>query len=349
MNDEATLNPGCVVTIKEVAQRAGVSTATVSRVLSGSAGVRDALRARVLEATQSLAYRPNRAARNLRVGSSRAVGVLIPDVENPFYTSVVCGIEEVLKETDYSLILANYNENPEQEARRLDLFRAEAVRGLIFSASRSPAARYAEFQRAGLAMVAVSRLQRGLQIDQVMVANREGAYTATLHLIQHGHQRIGFINGPLVFTTARDRQSGYDDALREANLPMDGNLVIHCDFRQEAGRAALNQLLGMADAPKAVFTASNLLTLGALQAIHERNLDIPSQIAIVGFDEMPWAMSLRPPLTTVEQPAFEVGRTAAQLLMERINQPSLPPRRVVLGTRLIVRSSCGAEREASAA
>ena len=223
------------------------------------------------------------------------------------------------------------------------MFRAETIRGLIFSASRSPSAWYAELQRAGLAMVAVSRLQKGLQIDHVMVANRDGAYTATVHLIQHGHQRIGFINGPLVFTTARDRQSGYDDALREANLPMDGNLVVHCDFRQEAGRAALNQLLDLPDAPKAVFTASNLLTLGALQAIHERDLDIPGQIAIVGFDEMPWAMSLRPPLTTVEQPAFEVGRTAAQLLIERINKPSLPPRRVVLGTRLIVRSSCGAE------
>lgn len=331
------------VTVKEVAERAAVSTATVSRVLSGSAGVRDPLKKRVLDAVRLLAYRPNRAARNLRVGSSRAVGVLIPDVENPFYTSVVCGIEDVLKETDYSLILANYNENPEQEARRLDCFRAEGIRGLIFSASRSPSTRYVELQRAGLAMVAVSRLQKGLQIDHVMVANRDGAYAATAHLIRHGHKRVGIINGPLVLTTARDRQSGYDDALREAGLPVDEKFVVHCDFRQEAGRAAMNQLLDLPDAPTAVFAASNLLTLGALQAIHERDLDIPGQIAILGFDEMPWAMSLRPPLTTVEQPAFELGRTAAQLLLERINKPALPPRRVILGTRLIVRSSCGAE------
>jgi len=341
--DNSAKAPSSAPTVKEVAQRAGVSTATVSRVLSGSAGVREPLRTRVLEVARSLAYRPNRAARDLRVRSSRAVGVLIPDIENPFFTSVVCGIEDVLRKTDYSLLLANYNEDPDQESRRLEVFRAEGVCGLIFAASRVPSPLYAELGKAGLALVAVSRLLSRVRIDQVTVANRDGAHAATTHLIQLRHQRIAIINGPLVLTTARDRQTGYEDALREAGLPVDENLIVHCDFRQAAGYSAMLQLLNLAAPPTAVFAASNLLTLGALQAIHERHLEIPGQMAIVGFDEMPWAISLRPPLTTIAQPAYEVGRTAAELLLARVREPALPSRQVVLDTRLIVRSSCGFE------
>lgn len=330
-------------TVKEVAQRAGVSTATVSRALSGSAGVRESVRSHILEIARALSYRPNRAARDLRVRSSRAVGVLIPDIENPFFTSLVCGIEDVLGKTDYSLLLASYNEDPDQESRRLEVFRADGVSGLIFAASRAPSGLYAELGKAGMALVGVSRDVARLRIDQVTVANQEGARTATSHLIQLGHKRIAIINGPLVFTTARDRQAGYEDALRDAGIALDENLVFHGAFKQPAGYSAMRQLLELADPPTAVFAGSNLLTLGALQAIHERHLAIPDEIAIVGFDEMPWAMSLRPPLTTVAQPAFDVGRTAAELLLARVREPALPRRRVVLETRLIVRSSCGFE------
>jgi len=335
-------------TVKNVADRAGVSTATVSRALSGASSVREPLRSRVLKAAQSLNYRPNRAARDLRVRSSRAIGVLIPDIENPFFTSVVCGIEDVLQKTDYSLLLANYNEDPEQELRRLEVLRAEGIRGLVFAASRAPSALYAELEQAGVALVAVSRVPPRLRIDQVTVANREGAHAATTHLARLGHRRIACINGPLVFTTARERQLGYEEALQQASLEVDASLIVHGDFRQAAGHAAMQQLLVLASPPTAVFAASNLLTLGALQAIHERALEIPQDIAIVGFDDMPWAISLRPPLTAVAQPAFDAGRTAAELLLARVREPSLPCREVVLETRLIVRSSCGFEKSGSA-
>jgi LacI family transcriptional regulator/LacI family repressor for deo operon, udp, cdd, tsx, nupC, and nupG len=162
-------------------------------------------------------------------------------------------------------------------------------------------------------------------------------------LIRLGHKRIAIINGPLVFTTALDRQAGYEDALRETGMTVEEGLIVHCAFKQSAGYFAMRQLLELADRPTAVFAASNLLTLGALQAVHECNLAIPDEMAIVGFDEMPWAMSLRPPLTTVAQPAFEVGRTAAELLLARVREPSMPRRQVVLETRLIIRSSCGSQ------
>jgi DNA-binding LacI/PurR family transcriptional regulator len=335
--------PPLVATVKEVAKRAGVSTATVSRVLSGAGGVGDLRRSRVLDAARSLAYRPNRAARDLRVGSSRTVGVLIPNIENPFYTSVFCGIEDALRETDYSLLLANYNENPDLEARRLEVFRAEGVRGLIFAPSRAPSPLYAELGHTGIALVAVSRVPGPLRVDQVTVANRDGAYIATTHLIRLGYERIALIDGPLALSSARDQQAGYEDALREAGLPLDESLIMHGEFRHATGHSAMQHLLDMACPPRAVFAASNLLTLGALQAIHERGLDIPSQIAIVGFDLMPLAISLRPPLTMVAPPAFEVGRVAAELLLERVQKPRIPYRQVMLATQLIIRSSCGSE------
>jgi DNA-binding LacI/PurR family transcriptional regulator len=270
--------------------------------------------------------------------------VLIPDIENPFFTSLVCGIEDVLGKSDYSLLLASYNEDPDQEERRLQVFRAEAVRGLIFAASLAPSRLYAELGKGGMALVAVSRDIARLPVDQVTVANQEGAHEATSHLIRLGHKRIAMINGPLALTTARDRRAGYEQALREAGLALDESLVIHAAFKQTGGYSAMRQLLASPVPPTAVFAGSNLLTLGALQAIHELHLAIPKDVAIVGFDEMPWAMSLRPPLTTVAQPAFDVGRTAAELLLSRVREPALPRRQVVLETKLIVRSSCGAEK-----
>jgi LacI family transcriptional regulator len=270
--------------------------------------------------------------------------VLIPDIENPFFTSLVCGIEDVLGKTDFSLLLASYNEDPDQEERRLEVFRAEDVRGLIFAASSAPSRLYAELGKAGMALVAVSRDVSRLPVDQVTVANQEGAHAATSHLIQLSHKRIAMINGPLALTTARDRQAGYEQALREAGMALDESLVIHSVFKQSGGYLATRQLLSSPVPPTAVFAGSNLLTLGALQAIHELQLAIPKDIAIVGFDEMPWAMSLRPPLTTVAQPAFDVGRTAAELLLARVREPALPRRQVVLETKLIVRSSCGFEK-----
>jgi len=333
--------PQRAATVKDVAELAGVSTATVSRALSGLPGVREPLRGNVLDAARRLGYQPNRAARDLRARSNRTIGVLIPDIENPFFTSVVRGIEETLQATGYTLLLANYNEDPEREAAHLATFRAGGVGGLLFAASREPAPLYEQFADSGIPMVAVSRAHKKLRVDQVTVDNRDGAQNATAHLIGRGHKRIALITGPAELNTARERRLGYEDALREAGVAMDERMIVHCDFRQSSGHEAMLRLLGASLRPTAVFAASNLLTLGALQAIHESELDIPTQIAVIGFDEMAWAMSLRPPLTTVAQPALDVGRTAAELLLDRIRKPDQPRKQMVLETTLIVRASSG--------
>lgn len=330
-----------VATIKEVARLAGVSTATVSRVFSGGSAVGEDLRLKVRKAAESLNYRPNKLARNLRTRRTQTVGVVIPDIENPFFTSVVCGIEDVLRGAEYSLLLANSNEDTARERRNVEALQAEAISGMIFTPSGNETGLYKDLSSIGMPLVAISRQVPNLDVDCVLVSNREGARQACAHLAELGHDRIALISGPAAISTARERRKGYEQALKAAGIAIASELMQYADFRQAGGYEAMKKLLGLDNPPTAVFTGSNLMTLGALQAIHEARLRIPEDIAIVGFDDMPWALSLQPPLTVVAQPAFDVGVTAARLLLERIAEPSLPPRKITLKTRLILRASAG--------
>ena len=337
---------GAVPTVKQVAAAAGVSTATVSRVMAGLAGVRPDVRERVQEAARALRYQPNRVARNLRVRTTRTIGVVIPDIENPFFTRVICGIEDVLHASGYSLLLAHTNENPTRERISLASLEAEGVAGIIFTATVEQRADYAELIRPGRALVAVSRVPEGMKVDAVTVTNAEGARTAVAHLARLGHRRIGYIGGPPPISTARDRLAGYHKALAGAQLRVSRELIQHADFREAGGFRAMETLLDLGDRPTAVFVGSNLMTLGALQAIHKRGLDVPRQIAIVGFDDAPWASSVQPPLTVIAQPAFEVGTAAARIILDRLRDPNAPIRHIQLNTTLIIRASCGARAAA---
>lgn len=330
-----------VVTIKDVAAAAKVSTATVSRVLSGPNGAGRQVRERVLAAVKTLDYHPNRLARDLRAGLRKVVGVIIPDLQNPFQTGVVRGAESVLQNSGYSLILGNSDEQAEREQRHLAVMRGEGAAGLILVPSDAPQANYGALRSWDIPIVAADRMPRGLRVDLVCSNNREGAREATSHLVSHGYKDIAIINGPDGVNVAADRLAGYLDALREAGIAPRHSFIVHSDFRQAGGRMAMQRLLDLGRPPQAVFVANNLMTLGALQAIHERGVEIPKEMAIVGFDDMPWAISLRPPLTVVAQPIEEIGRVAAQLLLERLDGPARPPRQVILSTQLVVRSSCG--------
>jgi DNA-binding LacI/PurR family transcriptional regulator len=331
-------------TIRDVAEAADVSTATVSRVLAGADLVTDELRERVFEASRRLRYTPNRVARNLRRRTTRMIGVVVPDIENPFFTSIIGGVEEVLQAASYSLLLANYNESPAREYELLRTLGAEGAAGIIFTPSNAPDADYQGIVQAPAPMVAISRYPEGLNVDMVAVANCAGARAATDHLIRLGHKRIAFINGPIGISTAKERQAGYLEAFSAAGLEPQQDLILHGNFRQEGGYHAMQALLSLDTPPTAVFTANNLMTLGALQAIHERGLRIPGQIAVVGYDDLPWATSLQPPLTAVAQPAKDVGVTAARLLLDRLAEPERPTRRIILNTQLVIRASCGAAR-----
>jgi LacI family transcriptional regulator len=332
---------GGAVTIRHVARRAGVSTATVSRALAGSGPVRAAVAARVRASARALGYEPNRIARSLRVRSTRLAGVLIPDVQNPFFTAVVRGVEDVLQAGGFTLLLGHSDDHPERERACLATLRAEGAAGVVLVPGLDAQA-YRAMVRRGLALVAIDRAPDGLEVDRVTVANLEGARRAVAHLVSLGHRRIGLVGGPAGLSTAAERRLGYERALAEAGLRRAACLVAEGDFRAPGGRAAMERLLAAAAPPTAVFVTNDLMTLGAYEALRARGLRVPRDVALVGFDDAPWAEWLHPPLTTVAQPAYELGATAARLLLERLGEPRRPAQSVVLETRLVVRASCGA-------
>ncbi|MCA1587070.1 MAG: LacI family transcriptional regulator [Acidobacteria bacterium] len=329
-------------TIKDVAARAGVSIATVSRTFADASTVSADLRDRVAAAAGALKYQPSRVARNLRAGTSQTVGVVIPDLQNPFFTGIVRGLENVLLAAGYSLLLANSDEDPTRERQMLDTLRAEAVAGLIFVPINAGKSSYLHLLVPQLPIVAVDRLPVDLRVDLVTVANAAGSRAAVQHLLQLGHRRVALLGGPSKHSTAVQRERGYITALQRAGMAVRAERIFRGDFREQGGYDGMNALMAAAKPPTAVFVANNLMTLGALRALHEAGCEIPGDVALVGFDDMPWATSLNPPLTAVAQPEAEIGRSAAELLLGRIADPDRPVRHVVLEATLVVRASCGA-------
>jgi DNA-binding LacI/PurR family transcriptional regulator len=330
--------------LHEVARRADVSVSTVSRVLNAPEKVNAGTRARVERAIEELGYRPSRVARRLRVRHGRAhmVGLIIPDIQNPFYSDIVRGVEDVAYERDYAVILCNSDENREREAFYLNVLVAESADGVILPPIQGDEKTAARLSSLPLPVVCLDRRLHRLVVDTVVVDNRQGAYDATAHLAALGHRRIGLLDGPLGHSSFRERRQGYADALAEVGIPWDDRLVLSGEPRQEDGRRMADRLLDLADPPTALFATSNLLTLGTLQAVRDRGFDVPEQVAVVGFDDAPWAGLLACPLTTVSQPSYDMGRRAAELLFDRLDTPARAPALVILAPSLVVRASCGA-------
>ncbi|GHJ47919.1 LacI family transcriptional regulator [Catellatospora sp. TT07R-123] len=327
-----------MATIYDVARQAGVSAATVSRVVNGRASVDAGLAARVQQAMRELDYRPNALARNLRRRQTSIWAVIISDIGNPFFTAMVRGIEDVAQGAGYSVVLCNSDEDPAKEARYVNAALEEQMAGVIIS-SAGKAANVNRLIEAGTPVVAIDREVRGAAVDTVLVDNEHGAELAVEHLIDAGYQRIACIGGPRKLPTAQQRLRGYQRALRAHRRPAEDDLVRHGDYRQEGGYQAMAALLEEVARPDAIFAANNLMTIGALECLADRGISVPEQMGVVGFDDIPWAHLVRPSLTTVAQPTYELGRTAALLLAERIAEPSRPPSTVTLRTELKVRNS----------
>ena len=330
--------PG-VPTIRQVAALAGVSTATVSRVLARSGRVSPDLDARVRQAAQRLNYQPNRAARNLRARHGSTVGVLIPDIQNLFYTSIVRAIDDEVQQHGYTVLLGNSGGLSDREQIYLDTFRAEGAVGVLLVPNQQDPGLYREFLRSALPTVILDRYLDLAGVDSVSVDNAAGSAEAVKHLAGLGHRRIAMMTGLEYYSVGAERRRGYVEGLASSGLPVDKALVRDGEFEREAARLATHRLLSLPDPPTAIFSANNTMSLGVLQAIHERGLRVPDDISLVGFDDMPWQVATQPPLTCVSQPTYEIGAAAARLLMQRIETPDRPAQRVVLGTTLIVRAS----------
>ncbi|MCM6773011.1 LacI family transcriptional regulator [Nocardia sp. CDC159] len=326
------------VTIRDVAALAGVSPATVSRVLNGDARVALELRERVREAVAKLGYRPNSAARSLRTRATKVLGLIIADIQNPFFTALARGVEDAANERDYSVVLANSDESLNKEQRYLEVAAAERMAGVVLAPSSTSASRIDTLTDRGIPVVAIDRRLRWADVDSVTVNNQKAAKEAVDHLIAAGARRIAMITGPSDASTATSRLAGYRAALREAGLTPDPALEVRGDYRVESGRAAAQALLDLPHRPDGLFVANNLMMVGTLDALARAGVRFPDDLLLAGFDEMSWA-GFAPPITLVEQPSYEIGRRAAELLLRRIAGEDFPPQRIVLPARLRIRSS----------
>jgi len=326
--------------IQDVAKHAGVSIATVSRVLNGSTTVNQAAAERVRAAIHVLRYRPSRAAQSLRAHRSAILGLLISDIQNPFFTTLVRGVEDVAQRNGYSLILCNSDEDPRKEQQYIEVLCAEQVAGAIVVPTRERQRTMRLFHERHIPVVAVDRRIEDQHVDAVLVDNRRGARDAVSHLIANGYRRIGLVTGPPTTTTGRERLDGYCQALRAAGIPHDPALEKYGPFKEESGRLLTAELLELEEPVDALFVANNLLTLGALEALHARRLRVPDDIALVGFDEIPWAALNSISLTTVTQPVYDLGSTAATRLFQRLHNPNdFTRQEIVLTPMLRVRGS----------
>jgi LacI family transcriptional regulator len=330
-------------TQEDVARLAGVSRATVSYVINnrtdGNVRISEETRCRVLEAVEELGYRPNVLARSLRQGQTHTIGMIVPDNTNPFFAEVARGVEDTSFEQGYSVILCNSDSDLDKELLYTNVLAEKRVDGILFVAVGMSAERICVLQERRMPVVVVDRDLPDVAVDSVMTANERGGWLATRHLIELGHRRIGCIAGPSDVTPSAERVTGYRQALREAALPVEEGLIMRGDFQYESGYQAARQLLSMDDPPTAVFACNDLMAIGTISAAVELGRQVPADLSVVGFDDVPLASFANPALTTVVQPKYEIGVVAATMLLERMQDPDRPPQRKMLDTELVVRQS----------
>ncbi|MGC4943949.1 LacI family DNA-binding transcriptional regulator [Kribbella sp. DT2] len=327
-----------MATISDVAALAGVSTATVSRALNGKATVDPDLAARVRKAAGELGYQPNGPARNLRRQEAAVVALIISDVENPFFTAIARGVEDVAHEVGYSVVLCNSDEDASKESRYIDIAIQERVAGVILSPTGTTSS-VDKLAARGTAFVAVDRPLPQQDSDVVLVDTRLAARQATEHLIAQGYQRIGCITGPSGVRTADDRLAGYRDALKAAKRRSSTKLVRRTEYKAAGAHKAAQDVLSQEEPPDALLVANSAMAVGVLQALQEKGVRPGRDVGMVAFDDAPWAALVDPPLSVVAQPAYEIGTVAARLLLARITDSTRPPTTTTLGARLIERGS----------
>ena len=328
-----------MTSMKDVAKAAGVSTATVSRVLANNAPIRPETRERVMQAVATLNYRPNLIARSLRAQKSAKIGLVVSDIRNPFFTAIGRAVEDAAYEQGYSVLMCNTDENPEKEKMYLNILHDESVAGVIFSPTHQFSASTENFQ-SGMPFVIIDRTVKTDKADMVLLDNISAGYELASHLIENGYCKLAGLFGN-ASTTGKDRQRGFQNALKEHDL---NPIAVHfIEPRIKHGYAMTMELLAQAERPDAIFTSNSLLTAGAFQAIRDCGLAIPNEIALVGFDETTWGTLVDPPITLIAQPTEEIGLTATELLFQRINEPKRSPKTVILKGKLLVRGSSAAQ------
>lgn len=303
--------------MKDVAKRAGVSPSTVSHVLNGTRRVSPSTREKVLWSVRELEYQPNLLAKGLKTHRTFTIGLLISDIQNPFFTAIVRGVEDVALSRGYHIFLCNTDEDPYRGEEYVVELLKKQVDGLVL-ASAVPRHDHAQDQGEELPVVFVDREVKGIGVGAFRVNNRLGMRLVAEHLVRLGHERIGLISGPLETTSGLERYEGLWLVLKELGAPLEKSLVRFGDYHTSSGRRGTSELLKLPVPPTALVVANNQMTLGALLAIQEAGVKIPDDISIVGFDDPEWAPIANPPLTAIAQPMYELGARAARALLDKI-------------------------------
>lgn len=327
--------------IREVAERAGVSPSTVSYVLNNSRFVSKETRKRVLEAMKELDYRPNALARSLRLGETLNIGLILPSISNPYFAELGEEIESAAFALGYNLILCNTEDDITIEQHYLDELCKKQVDGIVYIAAQNNSENLRHLIDRSLCsqIVLVDRSLTFPQLDSVYTDNIQGAYLATQHLTQAGHQRIGCITGLKNFSPTNERVSGYKKALDEANLIFNADLIYFCEDNPESSRISTLRLLELQQTPSAIFATNDIMAIGVLRALNQCGIKVPEDVALIGYDGINLTSFTNPTLSTIAQPKKEIAQNAIRLLIERIGNNSLEPRNVILQPELIIRES----------
>jgi LacI family transcriptional regulator, galactose operon repressor len=335
------------ITIRDVARAAQVHPGTVSRALNSDtrALVNPETAERVLEAAERLGYRPNRIARGLKTSRSHTIGVLIPDITNPLFPPILRGIEDRLEDAGYTSLIVNTDNDPERERSHLEAMGTRQVDGFISATARLDRELLGELAARGTPLVLVNRSFEDGRVPAVAVDDRRGIRLAVGHVIELGHTRIGHIAGPQNLSTGHRRYLGFLEAMRAGGLEVpDQHVCFAAAFTEEEGARAYTELLDVAPDLTAIVAANDLLAIGCYDALESRGLICPDDISIVGFNDMPFLDRLRPPLTSVRVPQREIGKVAADLLLERLSGGSQTVREILLEPTLVIRGSTAPPR-----
>jgi LacI family transcriptional regulator len=330
------------LTLEDIAQMSGVSRSTVSRVINGDPGVSERTRKKVLDLIQNIGFQPNLAARGLAAGHTRVIGLVIPTgltaiFSDPYFPLVIQGVAAACNAREYSVML--WLADPEYERKTISqVLYNGLIDGVIVSSMLMDDPLIERLSESQRPFITIGRDPKENRHNFVDVDNRSGAYQGVSYILHTGRRRVATIAGPRNTIAGRDRLQGYLDALRGRGLEPQPELIVEGEFSDISGYLSMKRLLPQR--PDAVFVASDAMALAAMRAIQEEGLKIPDNIAVVGFDDIPSAATSTPPLTTVRQPIQKTGSVAAEMLIERIENPEVPPCRIILPTELVIRSSC---------
>lgn len=325
--------------IKDVAVRAGVSVATVSHVINNTRFVSDSTKKKIMDAMEELKYVPNSMARSLRTNKTKTVALLVPDISNFFFTEIAEAIESVLSKKGYSLFLCNTGENIAIEKKQIMHMSAQLVSGIIIAPTSRSFDYRSMFTDVNYPLVFIDRKTDKMQADVIMVDGKSATYKAVSEFISKGHRRIGYIAGRDGLSTTDERLAGYKEAIADNGLALDDKLIKKGDSKYESGYCLTEELLMETDAT-AIFVSNNLMSVGAMKCLANKNVSIPERMAIVGFDDYNWATITNPPLSTIKQPVSKLGVMAAELILKRIENPEGEYMQYNLPAEFVVRKSC---------